>query len=1304
MNFITAEMRAEIKVNGDGEAVLDFNHTTTQKIFCEEIQSHLLEPIDNNNEKELPVEKETNLAALRLKYSHLKTENSVIKKIQFYLKLPILSEMDLGFLKMLVDRNEVIKKLEISPFKPMKKKGSKRKRNCCKPTKSDRVLRRRILNVDKVGKLSAARTTPQAQHTSGEEQENVGKKDAGPDQENEKECREASAESELAAVEDFAPPWGDDETASVLDCGIGGQYAAPGTPVAAAPLAIAPAGPADAAPPFQVNNDWADQTEASNCAVQTAPEVEEPENFGDSNGGGEGQDGRDAVEDFNGINCFELQKQNSPKMRTPDFKNTIDQRDSIEPREKTTTLRRNLHEHQFQDSMATTEEAMSTSRENVIEDLSSVEPTEKTPTLRRNMIKKFGFESTTPTYKSGEISEDKAKRVSLACHMWDFKARATSCLRHTRLSDADFVEIFKFTGPGSSLNILGNIPFSELVSIWRNPLKDSGFLSGHFLTGFEDEQGVHGLNKCHFHHCFKELFRGWEEDLAKFSPPKSVVPSSHNSSKVSKKLFVTDTTKVPCTEENCKKVFISTLGLKKHLKAEHPSSQISKQICPICAKAVVYLEQHKKAIHPDVYRKYCEVCENFVQGNMKLHRNACKKCPYSPCKYKKDIKSRVISHKKKCKYREMFINKVSLAQQQEKPLDLRTPEKTYLDQSPVSPGMTSPAGPPTHCQGDKTQEEELGMRSRLGVTGLEVYPGMMSLAGHSTYPQGDEAQDEDLRMRSRLWVTELEESPVSPGMTNLVGPSTQPQGDEAQEEDLGMRSRSGVTELEESPVSPGMKSFAGPSTYPLGDEPQGDEAQDEDFQMRSRLWVTELEDSPVSPGMTNLVGPSTQSQGNEAQEEDLGMRSRLGATELEESTVSPGINSLVGTQTDPQGGRAQEGDSWMRSRLGVTGLEVESEDWTENQGNNMSGKRVQLDGAGEEQTGGDAFDRSEAGRRGDADTVKVGDPEKRVSAESSLKESLKAPRKKFPYDEVNTDEHYESEYEEDDTDEFTRMRRTIKDREEIKMRNIDSLRKPKLKGNDEMVKAFDDFLKVKYPQYGREDRIETDLPSTIPIYKKIYEEDILATFHELYGPDFNSTWIIDSHTEKNVKFLGEPRLIENSKEPVYFTSKVFDKANEKYDNKETGKQRAQFAGAVVMTMDFIEYHMNSKLGVYGMEPLKNVQTYHQGTKLHIESTNIWSKCNKEKSESIAKNRLLKQYNSPNSEAKKLMAYKEYLSSDKNGEHIKTLLSYAPPEAGIPSDAEWNGIGSSLMGVVQTTSGEYQLLKKIASQVSLNNNV
>ena len=77
------------------------------------------------------------------------------------------------------------------------------------------------------------------------------------------------------------------------------------------------------------------------------------------------------------------------------------------------------------------------------------------------------------------------------------------------------------------------------------------------------------------------------------------------------------------------------------------------------------------------------------------------------------------------------------------------------------------------------------------------------------------------------------------------------------------------------------------------------------------------------------------------------------------------------------------------------------------------------------------------------------------------------------------------------------------------------------------------------------------------------------------------------------------------------------------------------------------------------------------------------------------NKKRKQYTKPNEEAVILKKHKNFLDSPQNGEHLQKIIEYGSPEAGIPSDQEWNKMTHSLMGVYNMATGQPFFLSSCA---------
>ena len=206
-------------------------------------------------------------------------------------------------------------------------------------------------------------------------------------------------------------------------------------------------------------------------------------------------------------------------------------------------------------------------------------------------------------------------------------------------------------------------------------------------------------------------------------------------------------------------------------------------------------------------------------------------------------------------------------------------------------------------------------------------------------------------------------------------------------------------------------------------------------------------------------------------------------------------------------------------------------------------------------------------------------------------EKLTDKRIKFPFDK-KYEEDYVSEYEEGDSEEFTKQRRYNKDKLELELREIDNSHSKKYDGDEEVIRKFKKHMSnISNSGNTRGEFEKLQEPSTVFMYTRAIERDVLKAFHTLFEP-FDSRWLLDCTTKKNCLFNGEERQIVDLQEPIYITSVVLRKAIEKYEQGENGNQRAIVLAAIVQFMNFIEMEFNNRLNQYGREPLEKVMTYH----------------------------------------------------------------------------------------------------------------
>ena len=292
---------------------------------------------------------------------------------------------------------------------------------------------------------------------------------------------------------------------------------------------------------------------------------------------------------------------------------------------------------------------------------------------------------------------------------------------------------------------------------------------------------------------------------------------------------------------------------------------------------------------------------------------------------------------------------------------------------------------------------------------------------------------------------------------------------------------------------------------------------------------------------------------------------------------------------------------------------------------------------------------------------------------------LSIKRRKFPFD--DNEEDYHSEFEETDTENYTIERRSNKDELELRLREADGIKNLAADGDKIVVSQFRDFMKSTTCGESK-DGVE---PSTVGIYTRLVQKDILPAFHELFVP-FDSRWMLDCTTPKVCTFEGDARAHVSPHEPIYLTPRVLRKALEPYINSESGQQRALLIAATRQFMQFIELHFNNKINLYGIGPLEKVMSYHNTVKSFIDSTKLWKGCNKDKKKTIQNNKVLKEYENPNLEKDILENYQKYNQSKDRRNQIGQILHFATNEDLKPSNKEFTDMGKILMGEIVRSTG------------------
>ena len=306
-------------------------------------------------------------------------------------------------------------------------------------------------------------------------------------------------------------------------------------------------------------------------------------------------------------------------------------------------------------------------------------------------------------------------------------------------------------------------------------------------------------------------------------------------------------------------------------------------------------------------------------------------------------------------------------------------------------------------------------------------------------------------------------------------------------------------------------------------------------------------------------------------------------------------------------------------------------------------------------------------------------PELAVPTDSLVKKRLK-----YPFDKDG--EPYSSEFEDEDTAEYTNARRKVKDELELILREVDECKAADEEGDNEVVSKFRKFMQNKTRRTQQNEGYLADV-STVQMYTSAVKNDILPAFHRLFEP-FNSQWILDCTTPKECTFEGGRRSHVTLEEPIYMTSKILKEAldKSKENGGQTGGQRGTIVNAAVQFMNFVELFYNERLNMYGRVPYENVLIYHQGVKTFINGTGTWKMVNDEKDKAQNENKLRKDYQFPNQERDILKRYKDYLKSEERQKCLNKVLIQSEDEDKIPSDREMTELAKIIMGELVAATG------------------
>ena len=248
---------------------------------------------------------------------------------------------------------------------------------------------------------------------------------------------------------------------------------------------------------------------------------------------------------------------------------------------------------------------------------------------------------------------------------------------------------------------------------------------------------------------------------------------------------------------------------------------------------------------------------------------------------------------------------------------------------------------------------------------------------------------------------------------------------------------------------------------------------------------------------------------------------------------------------------------------------------------------------------------------------------------------------------------------------------------ELDLRDIDTLENVAEEGDAKFLKQFRDF----------EIRKRKNKVSTINMYTSAIKNHILPAFHQLYDP-FEAEWILDCTTLKDCCFSGQKRQFLSPEEPAYFTSRILEEALKVIDSYggRSGSERGTLLAASMDLVDFIEFHFNQRLNVYGPEPLAKLVPYHNGIRSYLKGTGSWTKSNDERAQAHENKKMIETYESPHKDIEILEKYKRYIESPSRINNITKVLNFATDDSPLPKPAEMTELGKITMGEVVCTTG------------------
>ena len=281
-----------------------------------------------------------------------------------------------------------------------------------------------------------------------------------------------------------------------------------------------------------------------------------------------------------------------------------------------------------------------------------------------------------------------------------------------------------------------------------------------------------------------------------------------------------------------------------------------------------------------------------------------------------------------------------------------------------------------------------------------------------------------------------------------------------------------------------------------------------------------------------------------------------------------------------------------------------------------------------------------------------------LEPESKSKEDS---RREYFREELND---YITEDEEDDEQAVRSKRKLRKQHLKDEMDAIDGMMTPSDAGADYFVEEFTRYMKKKTggeldEEQNDPEKYQRKQKRTAQTYSACCRKDLLPAFAKTIE-GFDASMLLDCITEKDILVNGSLRKFVDKTEPVYITPSVVEQAIGKYKSKdgERGAQIQLVLCSIIAVMGFIDHHFSCLIDIYGPEPLKKVQTYHDITKNYISGTGLWSASGKGKKRERLNNKLRDALLNPNKDLEVLMKFEEMKTSDERQDQIKHLLALA----------------------------------------------